>query len=856
MYRFALIGQTSSGKTCYMATLALNVAHQGGMTAQLKRDLTADRSAEVGRAQGPSESAGASFVDDEIAEQNGAAWIAKAKQALERGELPAPNDPDRYLVDFRVGSDSRGMTEIRMVDYAGEFINQDRDPNEDRAALFRHLQDCDGLLIVAEVLPDGVDPAERRIVIDRIGKVADFFGSLHESCKGHLGTAIAVVLTKWDRYSDIDFKHPENENAKVRRYLQDNPIHQSLVNRVKIFLVDQDDVAADLPIGIQYGNCAVFPASAFGRSVRNEQGQYRPDLESRQPFGLIEPLLWLASRFEELRTAELETEWRSTVAARVRPFASRRIACEIAELLESVPRKSGIAERLGRMRSAAWSAAAVATIFWLSLVGGLLDLGRYAWRTASWRHNLAVSANPATIDADLKVAREFFGTFDETSWPGLLSFIPALRLDGKAEAAKIDQQRLAKAEQRFKDAKTSDDLDKIEPAAEYYVDEFPSGPLVQECRQKLEEIGIARARAALETFIRERGASIDSLDSMAAVQAVENDYQRVLSRAPAVAGPLERERREFEDRLSSRKVMLADAERHEQLRKGIDNALARADFLQAAAVLASHSVKDDFWDGSVKAFAAGLRERVETRLAALVRDENFDTATTVADDALKGLRDIEAAMPADRRDTKTVIVDTYPSLADVRRSALEEPYDRYLYGAVVESKTKANCDAYINRAPLGGMKFNVQDYRTYLDECERGADIKVTPWIRWGKLPFDGSPNHEIGWELWADGVKVAGNPEILRPDPTGEEEPLERAVAMRAEGYERGISISIKLWENDSFTARDPVGQLEERISPAEMRKGKRFQIKGGILETPHTFWFHDLQGYRSEPQLPPWRS
>jgi hypothetical protein len=855
MYRFALIGQTSSGKTCYMATLALNVAHQGGMTAQLKRDLTADPSADVGKARGSSESAGASFVDDEIAEQNGAAWIAKAKQALERGELPAPNDPDRYLVDFRVGSDSRGMTEIRMVDYAGEFINQDRDPNEDRAALFRHLQDCDGLLIVAEVLPDGVDPAERRIVIDRIGKVADFFGSLHESCKGHLGTAIAVVLTKWDRYSDIDFTHPENENAKVRRYLQENPIHQSLVNRVKIFLVDQDEVAADLPIGIQYGNCAVFPASAFGRSVRNEQGQYKPDLESRQPFGLIEPLLWLASRFEELRTAKCEGEWKSTVAAHLRPFASRKIACEVGELLESVPRKSGIAERLRRLRASAWSAAAAAAVIWIGLVGGLLDLGRYAWRAASWRHNLAVSANPATIDADLKVAREFFGTCDETSWPGLLSFIPALRLDGKVEAAKIDQQRLAKAEQRFKDAKSSDDLDKIEPAAEYYVDEFPSGPLVQECRQKLEEIRIARARADLEKFIREHSAGIDSLESMAAVEAVDAEYRKVLSRAPAVAGQLERERREFEDRLTSRKVMLADAERHEQLRKGIDSALARADFLQAAAVIASHSVKDDFWDGSLRAFAAGLRERVETRLASLVRDENFDTATAVADDALKGLRDIEAAMPADRRDTRTVIVDTYPSLADVRRSALEEPYDRYLYGAVVESKTKANCDAYINRAPLGGMKFAVQEYRTYVDECERGAEIKVTPWIEWGKLPPDYTPHHEIRWELWADGKEVASCRELVRSDPTGEVEALERAVAMRAEGYERGIPISIKFWEIDDLTKRDRIGELEVRISPREMREGKTFKVQGGELEKPHTLWFKDLQGYRGEPELPRWR-
>lgn len=854
MYRFALIGQTSSGKTCYMATLALNVAHQGGMTAQLKRDLMADRSADAGKSEGPAELPGGSFADDEIAERNGAAWIAKARQALERGELPAPNDPDRYLVDFLVGSDVRGITEIRMVDYAGEFINQDRDPNEDRTALFRHLQDCDGLLIVAEVLPEQVDPSERRVVVDRIGKVADFFGSLHESCKGHLGTAIAVVLTKWDRYSDIDFTHPENENAKVRRYLQDSPVHQNLVNRVKIFLVDQLDVAADLPIGIQFGNCAVFPASAFGHSVRNELGQYQPDLESRQPFGLIEPLLWLASRFEEIRTAEIEADWKKTTAAQVRPFASRRIARESSELLTSVPRKSGVAERLKQIRSAAWRAAATAAAFWIGLAGGLADIGRYAWRAARWSHSMAVSINPATSDGDLKVTRDFFGTFDETSWPGLLSFLPALRMDGQAEAAKIDQQRLAKAEKRFKDAMASKDLAEIEVAAEYYREQFPSGPLVQECCQELEKIKIARARAALDKFIRDHAGEIESLDSMTAVQAVDDEYRKVLLRAPGIEGPLESKRREFEDRLASRKVVLADAERHEQLRKEVENALARADFLQAAAVLAGHSVKDDYWNGSVKGFVAGLLERVEARLTALVRDENFDTATAVADDALKGLRDLEAAMPAERRDTRSTIVDTYPSLTAVRRSALEEPYDRYLYGAVVESKTKANCDAYINRSPLGGMKFAVQDYRAFMDECERAAEIKVTPWIEWGRLPLDYTPNHEIKWELWADGVRVASSPELVRSDPTGEVEALERAVPMRAEGYERGITILMKFWEIDDLTKRDPIGELDDRISPREMREGKKFKVRGGILETPHTLWFKDLQGYRSEPELPAW--
>lgn len=855
MYRFALIGQTSSGKTCYMATLALNVAHPDGLTSQLKRDLTGDRQA--ADAAGEGATGGASFVDDAMAERKGADWILKAMRALGRGELPPPNDPDRYLVDFRIGSEERGTMEVRMVDYAGEFINQEIERNEDRSALFRHLQSCDGLLVVAEVIPEQVSEADRRVISDRIRKVADFFGSLHDSCKGHLGTAIAVVLTKWDQHSMIDFDRPDTENAKMREYLRRSPQHQGLVSQVRNFLVEQVDVAVDLPLGIQFGNCAVFPASAFGRCLRDDSGSCRPDIDARQPFGLIEPLLWLAARYEEIRTAEIEAGWQGGMLSRVWPASSRRIASRASALLESVPKKSTIAQRLRSVRGAALVAyrTAVASLVMLAVLG--IDSARYYLNRTQWERQMAVVNDPSVDDEQLVNARNFFDSQAVTSWPGLLSYVlkPSLTAPAaKVEVERIDTRRVEHFNQLLDMAIASRDDAVILKEATEYIDKLPNGPRRSEAETEKERVECNIARTRLRDHINDHRQAIDTLDDLKELERIRNRAEELRRQSKAGEADLEVAYADFIERITTRDKLLAMRKRQIQLQETVDNALANGDWTQAAGAIAAATVRDDFWEATANRFVKQMPVQLENRIKSLVNGENFDTAATTANDAVTALRNVEAAVPAEQSAVRKAVTDAYPAVSNIRRMSLDEPYDRHLYKEVVSVKNEAICTRYLNTAPVGGMKSVVQDYRDFLESSRRPAEITVTPCIEWGEIKYDASLNYAIKWTIYADGEQVTRQPKLTVASMSELPNQLATGVRMQAKGLDEAIAVKLAIVELDSISENDDIGSLEQRITPREMLDEKKFRVSGTAVTRDHFFWFSGLRGYRREPSLPPW--
>ena len=856
MYRFALIGQTSSGKTCYMATLALNVAHTDGLTSQLKRDLTGDR--QTAEAAGEVAAGGASFVDDEVAERKGTDWILNAMRALGKGELPPPNDPDRYLVDFLIGSEDRGMTEVRMVDYAGEFINQEIEQNEDRTALFRHLQSCDGLLVVAEVIPERISDTERKIVSDRIRKVADFFGNLHDSSKGHLGTAIAVVLTKWDQHSTIDFDRPDGENAKVREYLRRSPQHLGLVTRVRNFLVEQVEAATDLPLGIQYGNCAVFPASAFGRCLRDDGGGCRPDVDARQPFGLIEPLLWLASRSEDIRTAEIEVAWQRAIAARVWPPSAARIGNRASALLEDVPTKSAVARRLRNVRGMALAAALTAAACWATLVGLGVDSLRYYWMRAQWEQQLAVVNDPAVDDEKLVAARKFFDSQAITSWHGLLSYVlkPSLAATAaKLEVERIDNRRVEYFNDLLDRAIASRDDAVILSAAKEYIDKLPNGPRSSEAETEKQRVETSIARNRLRDHMNDHRLAADTLEDQQELRRIRDKADELRQQAKDGDADLEVAYVDFIERITARAKVLTERRRQIQLQETVDNALANGDWTQAAGAVAAATVRDDSWENTVKLFAQQVPGQLESRLKGLVSNEQFDTAVTTADDTVTALRKVEAAVPAERSAVRKTVIDAYPLVAAIRRKSLDEPYDRHLYKEVVSVKNDSNCSAYLNKAPIAGMKLAVQDYRDFLESSKKSVTITVTPYIRWGDLGTDITPNFEIGWKLLANSYQVAKD-EIVREQPKNTTEPLARGVRIQADGLDSAIAIKLEILEIDGLSDPDDIGYLEKNITPRQMLESKKFTVNDQqkTLKYPHDFWFDEVQGYRLEPSLPTW--
>lgn len=310
-YRFAFYGLSASGKSCYLGMLRLNQSGEGGFTSEYlpvdvpKPATQPDTHAEqetLGRDKPVAEPipaasknplthakqqalgllkscaalilgafsttrakqqalGGRKLVDESTAttplthEQEalglhkGKEWLDKIVRNLENGELPEANpasySPPPPILDFRVGHPSRGCANVRLVDYSGELINpaEEYDPQSSVRKLREFLAQSDGFLIFAEVpRRDGTARAHLGL-----GPLREAFASLQRSKKDSITTPVCVVLTKWDRYSDIERSSPDAELQKLTRFLSESPDHEGLIAAVANALAQQAAAPVENP---------------------------------------------------------------------------------------------------------------------------------------------------------------------------------------------------------------------------------------------------------------------------------------------------------------------------------------------------------------------------------------------------------------------------------------------------------------------------------------------------------------------------------------------------------------------------------------------------------------------------------
>ena len=204
-YRFALYGRSGSGKTCVLAKMALAaVGHPGGLTCE-RLPVVVPKPNGDPSSWGPGERKAAAL-------HAGKEWIDEAVAALRRGECPPFNPPvfDRSIpltVGFQIGSPERGPTLVRTIDYSGELIYPDEEhlPDSLTNALKGCLQEFDGLLIIADTPRDGV---KKDWIDDELRLLREAFSSLRDDEQFAARTPVAVMFTKWDRHSEIDFGKP------------------------------------------------------------------------------------------------------------------------------------------------------------------------------------------------------------------------------------------------------------------------------------------------------------------------------------------------------------------------------------------------------------------------------------------------------------------------------------------------------------------------------------------------------------------------------------------------------------------------------------------------------------------------
>lgn len=875
MYHFALVGQTKSGKTCYLTTLAMRaIGHPGGMTVAWRRDMLGDQeSASSTTPQGTqrggwgasdasastkpaSTGARSSYDDERTARANGTAWIRAAIAAIEKEELPKGNPPERCILEYEIGSADRGATPICLVDYSGESINADmKGPARD--GILRHFRACDGLLVVAEAIPD--DDPDRGVVETRVRQVVDFFVSLHGDDRQRLSTAIAVVLTKWDTISPVDFDDPASENSDIETFIAARPLYQNLVDAISHMVMEQHDVVekAGRQVGLRRGNARVFASSSFGHSVQEPDGSRTPLLSERRPFCLIDPLLWLADRADAIAVADLSKASRGPGSWL--PWNAWNTLRRARRTMARMPRKSPNRAHVTGFRAVAIGklVAAAALLF----VFG--DTAYYAnTRRGIESRRTDISSGRGTAN-QLAASREYGLNVAASPWNGLLpSLIPWLQPDGLGLAAQATDALEKTLGEAVEQANGQESVKAKIEALKSYLDHLPTGKHAGEYASLLsghidnERLQKGRERlAVIEAAVQ----SIDKSDCAARLK----DLEQVLAEAVEWPSDMIAHATRIRAQLNARYGELVNGEKDRDLAAKIDEALRMDNYVAAVDALVAHSDKNGDWEQRASDLPASILESSRARtqtLASRLSPQSFTEAVGIGEAAQAALRRGDDLPPRFQKQ-RDAFRKAIPALNAMLTEVVNKPYDQYLYDQVCTRKSEAACRDYLSTPnTLKSMERAVLRYRRFLEEQATPRSIGVTAHITWGGLKWDGlTPGFDIDQIVTINRKNVI-NAHVDTNGSVGKTEVFGKPFTLDVLRADEPLDVAITFTEDDWPGEDDDVGkwpgtQKSGVWTPLQMQAGRKIDVDGAALTSPHKIWFTvDRNPYPSEPSLPPW--
>ncbi|MBE9563106.1 MAG: hypothetical protein IMF12_09630, partial [Proteobacteria bacterium] len=212
-YRLALYGLSGSGKTCLLAALAMQrnphpLSHSCIWHSPEIPKFSKETSQEY------------------LLQKHSKEWMEKAINKLSHQDLPAPNPKsnEQFVFEYDFTASTHQTFRVELVDYSGELINPPMNVNTLAKNLRRRFAEVDGIVVFAEISDN--DNSED------LFKLQQTFSLLLREANVNvaLDTPVALLVTKWDRYSDIDYSNPDNEQTKLDSFINSTPPHRRLVD--------------------------------------------------------------------------------------------------------------------------------------------------------------------------------------------------------------------------------------------------------------------------------------------------------------------------------------------------------------------------------------------------------------------------------------------------------------------------------------------------------------------------------------------------------------------------------------------------------------------------------------------------
>ncbi len=802
VYRLALYGLSGAGKTSVLAALAMpRYPHPLGYTC-------------IWREPPPND--GLSQPNPRLISQyRSKEWIEQSILNLSQQKLPARNPTaDEFIIEYDFTASSHQTFHIELVDYSGELINPNVSDSKLAKSLRQKFTDMDGILVLAEA--PFRDAQKAKQAYTDLYRLREAFSLLRSENQGSaaLDVPVALLVTKWDRYSEIDYSNPAYEQRKLEEFLNANPPHKGLSDLLR-FSVTQD-------------NFKIFPVSALGNyaCVQFDKDKFveRPkQVEPLNAFGLEDAFIWVAQQRDAIDLQNYQEQGTQNF---------QKCQKTGLALLKRFPKGSEQAQQINTVLQKCQKSKKRRTLYTLVAIISLFFMGETTIDLVNYRQHKVSINNPHATHAQLDKSEKWLTQY--LAAPYFRHLISKIFFS--PEKAQSLLKNLQAHREKFlwvpvdKALKEKNFQTAFRLASEY-LEYYPYGQhaaKAQEIKRRGEMIQQQQERQnTLRQIARE-------MHQQNAVQL--RQMLKKLVNLQVEQPEMRKEQLRLEEAISKQLQKLENQQAWENFRQDYEHKIQAGDFLAAAQSLENRQTDDARLKDLKETFKTVVIQEIEQKVRQALKDKNFN----LADKLLKEYAEFPPELQTPDAKLKVAAL----------QAQVDKWQDRALYEAARQHREAQHIHIlrYLQDAPLQTMAKEVTLYKAYLDTIAARLNelqLKLTQ-IRWENVD-----DYDNLVRVFLNGKQVIYNDKVdAKPNTSTGVIGISPFFSAQSDQL---ISIEIIVINEDIFF-NDDYGQATVEKQVSELAKGYAVALRNSYHIKTGTAFF-EIEGYPEAPVLPAWR-
>jgi len=805
VYRLALYGLSGSGKTSVLAALAMpRYPHPLGYTC-------------IWREPPPND--GLSQPNPRLITQyRSKEWIEQSILNLSQQKLPAPNPTaDEFILEYDFTASTHKTFHIEIVDYSGELINPNVVTDSELAKNLRQkFTQMDGILVLAEA--PFRDAKQTYTDLYPLREAFSLLRCENQGCAA-LDVPVALLVTKWDRYSEIDYNNPAYEQRKLEDFFSSNPPppHKGLSDLLR-FSVTQD-------------NFKIFPVSALGNyscvQLNKDKFVERPkQVNPLNAFGLEDAFIWVAQQrdaidlqnYQEQATKNLQ-KCRQTGLA----------------LLNRFPKGSEQAKQINALLQKCQKSKNVRTLYTLITIILILFMAETTIDLVNYRQHQVFIKNPHATHAQLSQSEKWLTQYiADPYFRHLISKIFFSRETAQTLLTNLQAHRekflWAPVERALK--KNQKNFRAAFRLASEYLEYYPYGQHAQKAQDIKQRGKMIQQQQERENSLRKIAREMQ--EHRQNVDKLRNLLNQLIN-IKVDQLEMRQEQLRLEEAISKQLQQLENQQEWENFRQDYEHKIQTGDFLAAAQSLDNRQA-DARLKELKETFKTIVIQEIEPKVRQALKDNNFK----LAEKLLKEYAEFPPELQTSEAKLK---------VAALRRK-VDQWQDRALYEAARQYRDAKHILRYLQQAPLQTMAKDVSIYKAYLDTVAPKAilnqlQLKLTQ-IRWENVD-----DYDNIVRVFLNGKQVIYNDKLdAKPNTSTGIIGISPLFTAKPDQL---ITIEITVTNEDIFFNDDyGQGTVEKQVS--ELAKGYAVALRNSYKIKTGTAFF-EIEGYPEAPMLPAWR-